>query len=152
MKRLVIADRGCGGLGKSSAVKSVYYLLKSEGYEPELEEWQGWEEYGDIKAIFLINGVKVGIESQGDPDSKMEGTIDEFIERGCEIIVTACRTKGSTFTKVRDYLGDKLGFDIIWGAHNVFPGQKDINILNRLNNNYAQRVKGIIEGRIQGVL
>lgn len=42
MKRLVIADRGCGGLGKSSAVKSVYYLLKSEGYEPELEVWQGW--------------------------------------------------------------------------------------------------------------
>lgn len=152
MKRLVIADRGCGGLGKSSAVKSVYYLLKSEGYELELEEWQGWEEYGDIKAIFLLNGVKVGIESQGDPDSKMEGTIDEFIERGCEIIVTACRTKGSTFTKVRDYLGKELGFDIIWSAHDVFPGQKDKNILNKLNHNYAKRVKGIIEGRIQGVL
>lgn len=152
MKKLVIANRGCGGLGKSSAVKSVYYLLKSEGYEPELEVWQGWEEYGDIKAIFLIKGVKVGIESQGDPDSKMEGTIDEFIERGCEIIVTACRTKGSTFTKVRDYLGKELGFDIIWSAHDVFPGQTDQNILNKLNNNYAQRVKGIIDGRIKGVL
>jgi hypothetical protein len=152
MKRLVIANRGCGGLGKSSAVRSLFYLLKREGYELEQEEWQGWEEYGDIKAIFLINGVKVGIESQGDPDSKMEGTIDEFIERGCEIIVTACRTKGSTFIKVRDYLGKELGFDIIWSAHDVFPGQTDQNILNKLNDNYAQRVKGIIDGRIKGVL
>ena len=152
MKRLVIADRGCSDLGKSAAVKCVYYLLKSEGYRLELEKWQYREEYGDIKAIFNFDGVKVGIESQGDPGYDMESTIDEFVEKGCEIIVTACRTKGSTFVKVRDYLGKELGFDIVWSAHDVYPGQKDIKILNNLNHNYAQRVKGIIEGRIRGDL
>lgn len=152
MRRLVIADRGCGGIGKSTAIKSVYSLLKSEGYKLELEEWQGWDESGDIKAIFNIDGVKVGIESQGDPDSKMEKTIDSFIEEGCEIIVTACRTKGDTYTKVRDYLGKDLGFDIIWSAHDVFHGQADASVLDNLNKNYAVRIKGIIEGRIKGLL
>ena len=152
MKRLVIADRGCSELGKSAAVKCVYYLLKSEGYALELEEWQYQEEYGDIKAVFNIDGVKVGIESQGDPGYDMVPTIKEFVQIGCGIIVTACRTKGDTFNIVRDYLGKDLGFDIIWSAHDVFPGQKDNNILNNLNQNYALRVKGIIDGRLRGNL
>lgn len=152
MRKLVIADRGCGRLGKSAAVKCVYYLLKNEGYTLESAEWQGMEGIGDIKAIFTIDGVKVGIESQGDPGYDMESTIEEFVEKGCKIIVTACRTKGITFNKVRDYLGNILGYDIVWSAHDVFPGQKDIKILNNLNHNYAQRVKDIIQGRIRGDL
>ena len=72
MNKLVIANRGAGGIGKSTSVKAVYYLLKSKGYQLISETWQYEEEIGDIKAIFDINGVKVGIESQGDPGYDME--------------------------------------------------------------------------------
>jgi len=94
MNKLVIANRGAGYIGKSSSVRSVYQLLKDNGHKLLVEEWQG----KDIKAIFEINGVKVGIESQGDPDSQMEPTMEAFVDAGCEIIVTACRTN-LTLTK-----------------------------------------------------
>lgn len=145
MKRLVIANKGCSNLGKSASIKKVYELLGSK-YENVFFEPQG----GDVSAIFVIDGYKVGIESQGDPGFDMENTIKFFVNEGCEIIVTACRTKGTTFTTVRDYLGEEEGFDIIWSANDEFRNYSNQSVLDQLNENYAKRVIGIILGRIQG--
>ena len=41
MRKLVIANRGAGGIGKSSAIKAVYQLLKDKGYKSDEEVWQG---------------------------------------------------------------------------------------------------------------
>ena len=147
MKKLVIANRGCSNLGKSASIIKVYELLNLK-YGNVFFKPQG----GDVSAIFVIDGHKVGIESQGDPGYEMEDTIKFFVNEGCEIIVTACRTKGTTFTTVRDYLGGEEGFDIIWSAHDVFRNYHDQEVLDQLNKNYAQRVVGIIEGRISGVI
>lgn len=147
MKKLVVANRGCSNLGKSAAIKKVYELLFSK-YGNVYFEPQG----GDISAIIVIEGHKVGVESQGDPGYEMENTIRFFVREGCEIIVTACRTKGTTFTAVRDYLGGEEGFDIIWSVHDVFRNYSNQSALDQLNENYAERVVGIIERRISGVI
>jgi len=148
MKKLVIANRGAGGIGKSASVKAVYYLLKNRGYHSILEEWQYEAETGDIKAIFDIRGVKVGIESQGDPGYDMKEAMEELVEAGCEIIVTACRTKSDTYHKVTDYLGDENGYDILWAAHYVYLAPNADDTRDLLNARYAQQVLQLIEDRI----
>lgn len=148
MNKLVIANRGAGYIGKSSSVRSVYQLLKDNGHKLLVEEWQG----EDIKAIFDINGVKVGIESQGDPGYDMEKTMEEFVGTNCDIIITSCRTRLDTYHKVTDYLGEENGYDILWAAHYVYqaPGADKTRAL--LNARYAQQVYQLIQDRINGVI
>lgn len=147
MRKLVIANRGAGGIGKSSAIKAVYQLLKDKGYNPDEEVWQG----GDIKAIFKIDGVKIGISSQGDPDSCMENNMEDFVNKyDCGIIITACRMKSHTYQKVYDYLGEGNNYDIIWYGHYVYQvlGAEDIHKI--FNQRYAEQVVKLIEERING--
>lgn len=148
MNKLVIANRGTGQIGKSSSIKAVYQLMKDKGYALITEEWQG----EDIKAIFEIKGVKVGIESQGDPDSLMEPTMEAFVIENCEIIVTASRTKSFTYKKVTDYLGDENGYDIIWASHYVYQAPNADETRDLLNTRYAQQVLQLIDDRINEII
>ena len=152
MRKLVVANRGVGQIGKSASILAVYHLLKDRGFKTILETWQYEYENGDIKAIFDINGVKVGIESQGDPNCEMEDAMEEFVAEGCEIIVTACRTKSATYEKVRDYLGAKNNYDILWCAHYVYHGVGADVVKDTLNEVYAEHVLKLIQDRIAGVL
>ena len=149
MRKLVIANRGTRNTGKTSSIKEVYYLLKSKGYRPLLEEWQ-YEEGRDIKAIFDVNGVKVGIESQGDQGYDMETTMDAFIEAGCEIIVTACWMQGNTYRKVYKNMGEDLDYDIIWYGHFVYQVLGAEEVQKTFNWRYAEQVVRLIEERIEG--
>ncbi|MBQ0088862.1 MAG: hypothetical protein KBT27_05990 [Prevotellaceae bacterium] len=146
MRKLVIVNRGCGGIGKSSAIKAVYQLLKDKGYNPDEEVWQG----GDIKAIFEIDGVKVGISSQGDPGSCMKDNIEDFVKMECEIIVTACRMKGDTYRKVYYELGEEQDYDIIWYGHYVYQVLEAEEVQENFNKRYAEQVVKLIEERIAG--
>ena len=146
MRKLVIANRGAGGVGKSSAIIAVYQLLKDKGYTVKEEIWQG----GDIKAIFDICDVKVGISSQGDPDSCMEKNMEDFVKKECGIIVTACRMKSDTYKKVIDYLGEDLDFDIIWYGHYVYQVLNADEVHKTFNKTYAEQVVKLIEERIAG--
>lgn len=146
MKKLVIANRGAGGIGKSSAIIAVYQELKHIGYKADEEVWQG----GDIKAIFDVNDVKVGISSQGDPNSCMEPNMESFVETDCDIIITACRMKGETYRKVTDYLGKKNDYDIIWYGHFVYQVSGADKVRKTFNKAYAEQVVKRIEDRIAG--
>lgn len=146
MRKLVIANRGAGGIGKSSAIKAVYQLIKDKGYKAKEEVWQG----DDIKAIFDVDGVNVGIESQGDPKSEMIPTMREFVEKGCKIIVTACRMKGDTYRMVTEYLGKKNDYDIIWYGHYVYQVLGTEEVHKNFNKTYAEQVVKLIEERIAG--
>ena len=148
MNKLVIANRGARYIGKSSSVRSVYQLLKDNGHKLLVEEWQG----EDIKAIFDINGVKVGIESQGDPGYDMEKTMEEFVGTNCDIIITSCRTRLDTYHKVTDYLGEENGYDILWAAHYVYQAPEADESRALLNARYAQQVYQLIQDRINGVI
>jgi hypothetical protein len=51
----------------------------------------------DIKIIMTgVKGKKIGIESQGDPNSRLEQSLKDFVNAGCDIIFCACRTSGMT--------------------------------------------------------
>ena len=97
MKKIVIALRGRGNLGKSSSIKEAYNLLK-QGFliNSITHEILG----ADIRAVLTIGNIKIGIESQGDPSSRLPASLKLFRELGCKIIICATRTKGATVDAV----------------------------------------------------
>jgi hypothetical protein len=51
----------------------------------------------DVKII--LSGIKnmvVGVESQGDPGSRLQQSLKDFVEATCDIIICTCRTRGMT--------------------------------------------------------
>lgn len=144
MRKLVIANRGTDGIGKSSAIKAVYHLLKGKGYKAIEEKWQG----EDIKAIFIVEDVKVGISSQGNPESYMKDILTDFVETGCGIIVTACQMDGDVCYTAIDHLAVEQDYVIIWYAHYRVSGDEELQ--KRFNGIYSEQVVKLIEGHISG--
>ena len=139
MKKIVFANCGAGNQGKSSSVKEVYNLLNSK-YKAKLLIGGV-----DVKATIQINGFLVGIESQGDPNSRMFQSLKDFVNMGCDIIVCACRSSGSTRKKVESLAN--LGYQIVWTQNDrtIAP-----TLYSHLNNVYAHRIELLILDRIAG--
>lgn len=51
MRKLVIANRGAGGIGKSSAIKAVFELLKDKDYKLDEEVWQNGDYSGNEDSV-----------------------------------------------------------------------------------------------------
>ena len=140
MNKLIIVNKGHAGVGKSSSIKLVFEKLK----ELHSSVVNVIYDDGDITATIDVNGTLVGIESQGDPNSRMFKTLPELVVRGCKIIVCACRTSGATKERVSSL--KKEDFDIIWTSN---PHNK--NLSKELNNMWADLVVDIIERRVNGI-
>ncbi|MDM0118687.1 hypothetical protein [Variovorax arabinosiphilus] len=96
MKKLV-AVRGAANHGKSSSIKKFYELLMHQHPAAHAEEiFVG----NDITVIVTVDGMKIGIESQGDPNSRLFASLARFVREGCEVIVCATRTRGRTVEAV----------------------------------------------------
>lgn len=89
----VIALWGTGNSGKSSTLKIVHKEL-SRLAEDSISEFGKHDT--DIRDIFIINGIKVGLETQGDPGSRLEESLKIFQREGCKLIICASRSKGQT--------------------------------------------------------
>lgn len=138
MEKIAIVDYGAGEQGKSAAIKSVYKAL-SEGFEGVKIE--NYMDDGDVKAELLINGYRIGIESQGDPGSRVYASLKEFVQHDCDMIIVACRTKGDTIEEVRHLRED--GYKVIWTQHMI---SKDLAFLQtRLNAMYAQNILAVVK-------
>ena len=58
----------------------------------------------DLKVLIHgVNGKLVGIETQGDPNSRLKESLSYFLAEKCDIIFCACRTSGMTVTWVNDH-------------------------------------------------
>jgi hypothetical protein len=61
---------------------------------------------GDVRIVLLIEGVKIGVESQEDP----KPGLDLFLRIGCDVIICATRTRGAAV----DAVNALQGFDLQW--------------------------------------
>ncbi len=77
---------------------------------------------GDILLTIKIGDIKIGIESQGDPNSRMisEDTLKKLADPifdpilgGCDIILCATRTEGMTVGKV-DEIANLYDYHTLW--------------------------------------
>ena len=139
MQKLVIANWGVGEQGKSSSVKAVFALM-SEKYPNN-----ALINNGDVKATVQIGNVLVGIESQGDPNSRQGESLKDFLDMGCDIIVCASRSYGVTCENIKEL--KKHGYLVVWTQNDRTD---DETMHDYLNLKYAERVVEMIEDRIEG--
>ncbi|MEN6511556.1 MAG: hypothetical protein ABFD00_06960 [Chloroherpetonaceae bacterium] len=127
MKKTIIAIWGNANSGKSTTIKLIYTKL-IEIYQQIKVLHKGPSNTFDITKIIQIEDIKVGIESQGDPNSNLFNSLRLFSKEKCQIIVCATRTKGNTVNEVMKY-ENQYAYEVIW-LSNLFSGEKDSNILN----------------------
>lgn len=90
----IYALQGKGNSGKTETIKNVFQSLQVKYPSAVMNVLSN--NTIDIKVIININGTKVGIESQGDPNSRLQQSLQDFSNANCDIIICACRTSGMT--------------------------------------------------------
>jgi hypothetical protein len=110
MENKIVVLRGVAKVGKSTTIKKVFEMLKSS-YTSDLSVLLEDVGYVDVKAILVIKGVKIGIESQGDPGGRLEESLKEFEEKGCAVIVCTTRTRGKTVDLIN---GLQSRYGVVW--------------------------------------
>lgn len=95
----IFALQGPADCGKTGVVKEISSLLIKC---PNSQTLHLNHERGEVRGIIVINGKKVGIESEGDPYSRLEESLNYFMREKCDIIFCACRTRGMTVKWVND--------------------------------------------------
>ena len=144
-RKFIIANLGHAGVGKSPSIKKVYNILAAR--YPHNLMISGY----DIKGTITINGILVGIESQGDPGCRMPVSMDEFVAMGCNIIYTACRTRSTTLNKVFE-LHRLHGYEVIYAPNPRTYYKKVISDASyeKMNDVYAEGLANIIEDIAMG--
>lgn len=150
MNKTIIAVYGRKDEGKSSSIKLVCQKLLDEF--PNATSSIPKEEISysaDILVIITLGSIRIGIESQGDPKSRMitEETIKYLAEEKCDIILCATRTGGETVHKVDEIAGAynyrTLWLSTFWGHH------LDHDVLNnQLSDQIIRFITSLIVGQL----
>jgi hypothetical protein len=106
--KAIIALKGLADSGKTATLKKVYEHLKVAYPNAPIRHELAHQ---DIRAVMEIKGRLLGIESQGDPSSRIFTSISLFVQEECDIIICATRTRRAT---VRAVLDLSPQYDIKW--------------------------------------
>src|SRR3972149_2553681 len=125
--KTIIALKGIGNSGKSMSIKRAYTILKYKYsdvgilYEKVMV---------DVKAIITIKNKIIGVESQGDPTSRLTESLEEFSRKGCNIILCATRTYGGTVEAVKNMESE---YQIQW----ILKNKSEESLISVDNENMA---------------
>lgn len=91
----VFALQGPGNCGKSASLIQLFHALQAKYPAATIQSVHSGT--ADIAVIMRgVMGLVVGIESQGDPGSRLQQSLPAFAAAKCNIIFCACRTSGMT--------------------------------------------------------
>lgn len=147
MKKLLITCTNNAQTGKTTALWHVYRLLKLKYPIVEVQSPLNDELPCDVRVVFNIGGIHVGLETIGDnPDAKKHReSLWRFVEeQNCSIVIAASRMRCETRDNIEDFIGE-FKYDAVWMSHDytrIERLQKELNI------RYAERVVHYIEERI----
>ena len=137
--KTIIALRGVANQGKTTSIKIAYELLKDAYPKAHIEEFYIGV---DITVIITVNGVKIGIESQGDPNSRLFQSLRHFVGIGCKVIICATRSRGATVEAVNAFAGK---YQIKWypksGASSTSKQVAD-------NRSFAQQIVAAVRAAV----
>jgi hypothetical protein len=143
--KTVFALSGVAECGKSETIRLLFEQLSTQ-FDFEFIGEQINPETGDIRVVIKINGVLIGIESQGDPNSRLFASLKIFIEIDVRIIICATRTRGATVWAVQDL--KKEGFTLNWTDKQKLQGlskqeytAKNLEIANEI----LDKIKPLIQ-------
>lgn len=85
----------------------------------------------DFRLVVEINGIRIAIESQGDPNSKLQERLFDLADNfNVDIILCTTRTKWETVYAVEDLCNQK-GFQYIWSSTYQMIGKANQDIANQ---------------------
>ncbi|QZA77393.1 hypothetical protein K4H28_14065 [Deefgea tanakiae] len=91
----LFALQGPGNCGKSDSLIRLLHKIQAKYSSATTQALHSTTK--DVAVIIRnVNGLVVGIESQGDPNSRLQQTLPTFVAAKCDIIFCACRTSGMT--------------------------------------------------------
>ena len=98
MAKKIFALQGIASCGKSSTIKMIFFLLMQTYHKTmKIKSFSiNTISHDDITVQIEINGLLIGIESEGDPNSQLEQNLNEFDKANCDIIFCPVRTSGMT--------------------------------------------------------
>lgn len=142
MKKYAFINAGSANKGKSKSLWRLFELLAEKADDVAI----GVPEEYDICAILTINGVRIGIDSLGDPPYyRTVESFNWFKEQDCQIIVCAARSYGWSYDQAFALEHDGYICCLLTnGKSNIREMQEN------LNNIYAKYVAGLIEEITRG--
>ncbi len=146
MKKTVFANWGQAEQGKSDTVKRIAQEILAT-YPTAITSPTTIDYSGDIQVIITIGKITIGIESQGDPNSRLFESLKMFSSANCDIIICSTRTSGGTVDAV-DALHSSQGYDIVWVTNNR-SNEKSQSILNDLS---AKHIFSLVQQVMAGTL
>lgn len=112
MKKLLCVW-GSANYGKTSSIIEFDKIL-NQNYSNQIIQVSSVGTYkDDIQRIYKIGKVTVGIESQGDPNSRQKSSLSLFGKNNCDIIICASRSRGNTVANVDNFC-KRNGYDCFW--------------------------------------
>ncbi|GHV61345.1 hypothetical protein FACS1894195_1750 [Bacteroidia bacterium] len=113
--KTIIAIWGNGEIGKTAVIRAIFKKLDALGHFENLLEGSR-DDDEDFSVIGDYNSKKIGIESQGDPKSRQGISLKKLAGEQCEIIICACRIRGTTVTNIEN-IAQSDGYEIIWTSN-----------------------------------
>src|SRR5690348_15875330 len=99
MKKTIFAIWGHANQGKSETVRRIAQEIllnnRTATTDPTTINFSV-----DIQIIVTIGKVTIGIESHGDPNSRLFESLKKFSSANCDIIICSTRTSGGTVDAV----------------------------------------------------
>ena len=137
----IIANMGEGDTGKSDSIKRVYEKLMNVKIDRK-----------DICEVVTINGVKIGIASDGDSQAIVRDNLNFLTKADCQIILTACRSNHNSVVLLNKYKNEYKYR--IWRTSNARiyeyidkdnPRVAPKGMQTRFNENWATEIANLIE-------
>ena len=108
----------------------------------------------DIFRIYTIkyNGqtYTLGIESQGDPNSRQQASLDLFLQKNCDIIICASRTRGETVSNVENFCSNNQ-YDSFW-ISTLYSVPMYNSYKNQMNQRTGKMIFDVVSDLMNGIL
>jgi len=127
--KIVVANWGPANQGKTKTVKEIAKIILAKPgalCDPSSPDFSK-----DIQLVVTIKNIKIGIESQGDPDSRLFESLEKFLAEKCQIIICSTRSSGAT-VKAVEKLHSLHNYDNVW-VTNHRSNEKDQDKLNKVS-------------------
>lgn len=146
IEKTIIANYGDWDLGKTESIILAYKKMREVAASDKVLH----VDKDDVCAVLEINGIKVGICSQGDPWSHQKSWLEALMAEDCIIILAACHHSGVTADRIED-CATTYDYRLYWTSNaRIYeagsnPRVAPKGMLNRFNEQWATEIANLIE-------
>lgn len=146
----IIANFGEGDTGKTGSILLVFDKLFKVAEGNPVDREPDKKNSKDVCAWLTINGIKVGIASDGDLQTVVRDNLDFLTKAGCQIILTTCRNNHDSVVLLNEYKNKYR----IWRTSNAriyeYIDKDNLRVApkgiqTRFNENWATEIANLIE-------